>query len=102
MRKRPLLFLHYHMKSQNAHPETKQPGGPYRDMGERFGNTCLVHAKSEGGVIGKIGVGFLGTCENIRAWSFPENTSCQTCHIHAKNTQERCPCKALQRYLCYL
>ena len=61
VRKRPLLFLHYHMKSQNAHPETKQPGGPYRDMGERFGNTCLVHAKSEGGVIGKIGVVFLGT-----------------------------------------
>ena len=49
------------MKAQNAHPETKQPGGPYRDMGGRFGIFCLVHAKSEGGVIGKIGVGFLGT-----------------------------------------
>ena len=60
--KRPLLFLFYHMKAQNAHPETKQLGGPYRDMAGRFGNTCLVHAKSEGGgVIGEIGVGFLGT-----------------------------------------
>ena len=70
--KRPLLFLHYHvMKAQNAHPaspETKQPGGPFRDMGGRFGNTCLVHAKSEGGVIGEIGLGFLGTSENIRTW----------------------------------
>ena len=27
----------------------------------RFGNTCLVHAKSEGGVIGKIRVEFLDT-----------------------------------------
>ena len=59
--KRPLLFLHYHVNAQNAHPETKQLYGPYRDMGGRFGNTCLVHAKSEGAVIGKIGVGFLGT-----------------------------------------
>ena len=61
--KRPvgLLFLHYHMKAQNAHPETKQPGGPHGDMGGRLGNTCLVHAKSEGGVIGNIGVDFLGT-----------------------------------------
>ena len=33
-----------------AHPETKQPGGPYRDMGGCFGNTCLVHAKTEGAV----------------------------------------------------
>ena len=34
--------------AQNAHPETKQPGGPYRDMGGHFGNTCFVHAKLEG------------------------------------------------------
>ena len=34
--KRPLIFLNYHMKAQNAHPETKHPGGRYRDMGERF------------------------------------------------------------------
>ena len=93
--KRLLFFLHYHMKAQNAHPETKQPGVPYRDMGGRFGNTCLVHAKSEGGVIGQIGVGFLGTGEHIRPWSFPEKISCQACHIHAKNTQERCLCKVL-------
>ena len=46
--KRPLLSLHFHMKAQNAHPETKQPSGRYRDMGGRFGITCLVHAKSEG------------------------------------------------------
>ena len=59
--KRPLLFLHYYMKTQNAQPETKQPGGPYRDMAGRFGNTCLVQSKSEGGVMGKIRVGFLGT-----------------------------------------
>ena len=58
--KRPLLFLHYHMKAQNAHLEIKQPGGPYRDMGERFGNICPVPAKSEGR-IGKNEVGFLGT-----------------------------------------
>ena len=83
-------------------PWNKTTSGPYRDMGGRLGNTCLVHAKSEGGVIGKIGVGFLGTWENIRPWSFPEKTSCQACHIHAKNTQERCLCKALQSYLCYL
>ena len=94
-----LLFLHYNMKAQNAHPETKQPGWRYRDMGGRLGNTCLVHAKSKGGVIWKIGVGFL---ENIRTWSFPENTSCHACNIHAKNTQERCLCKALQSYPCYL
>ena len=53
------------MNAQNAHPETKQPGvpyrdmgGPYRDMGGRFENTCLVHAKSVGGVIGKLGWAF--------------------------------------------
>ena len=47
--KRSLLFLHYHTKAQNAHLETKQPGGPFRDMGGRLGDTCLVYAKSEGG-----------------------------------------------------
>ena len=59
--KTPTVLSSLPHEGQNAHPETKQPGGPYRDMGGRFGNTCLVHADAEGGVIGKIGVGFLGT-----------------------------------------
>ena len=49
------------MKAQNAHPKTKQTDGPYRDMGGRFGNTYLVHTKSEGGVLEKNVLGFLGT-----------------------------------------
>ena len=71
-------------------PWNKTTGRIYSDMGGRFGNTCLVHAKSERGVIGKIGVGFFGKWENIRIWLFHEKTLCQACHIQAKNTQERC------------
>ena len=58
----PLLSpLAYHIKAQNAHPDTKQPGGPYRDMGGRFGNTWLGHAKSEGGRYRKDG----GGCQKL-------------------------------------
>ena len=77
--KRPQLFLHYHMKAQNAHLETKQPYESYRDMDGRFGNTCHVHAKSEGGVRGKIWVGFLGTWENITLADHAGLYECATC-----------------------